>query len=57
MEKNMRNKYVLLDEINLELIKTDCGIVRMFEFRDSAITWGDNHCNSWQVIEITFNDN
>ena len=53
----MRNKYVLLDEINLELIKTDCGIVRMFEFRDSAITWGDNHCNSWQVIEITFNDN
>lgn len=52
----MKSKWILLDEINLELIKTKDGTVLMFEFKDSAIEWAEKHKNSWQVIEIPFGD-
>lgn len=34
----MRSKWILLDEINLELIKTEDGTVRMFELKEEVFT-------------------
>ena len=52
----MTNKYIILDEIKLELLKTKDGSVRMFQFREMAIDWAEYHCKAWQVIEIPFGD-
>ena len=52
----MRSKWILLDEINLELIKTEDGTVRMFELKDHAIIWAERYVTGWQVIEIPFSD-
>lgn len=51
----MRSKWILLNEIELELVKYD-GTVLMFEFKDQAIAWAEKHMNDWQVIEIPFGD-
>lgn len=52
----MRSKWILLDEINLELIKTEDSTVRMFELKEYAIKWAEKHITGWQVIEIPFGD-
>jgi len=52
----MTNKYIILDEIELELLKTEDGKVRMFQFKDNARDWAERHCNAWQIIEIPFGD-
>ena len=52
----MKNKYILLDEINLDLVRLSDGTVRMFEFRDSAIEYGEKHVTGWQVVEVPFGD-
>lgn len=52
----MKSKWILLDELNLELVKTKDGTVRMFEFKDSAIEYGERYVTGWQVIEIPFGD-
>jgi len=52
----MRNKYILLNEVELDIIKTADGTVKMFEFKEIAVDWAKKKLNSWQVIEIPFED-
>jgi len=52
----MRNKWIILDEMSVELLETESGGVRMFEFKEMAIDWAERHCHKYQIIEIHFGE-
>jgi hypothetical protein len=52
----MINKYILLDEIELEVIRDHNNMKLLFNNREEAVSYGELNETSWQVIEIPFGD-
>ncbi len=50
----MKIKYILLDEILLEVITDTRGEKMIFESKEEAVKYGEDKQQSWQVIEIPF---
>jgi len=51
----MKSKYIILDEIKLELLKDTNGNTMMFKDKDSAINFAVlSGINGWQVVEVPF---
>jgi len=52
----MKIKYIILDEIRLELATLDREVA-LFDSKEHAIEFADHIClTSWQVIEVPFGD-
>ena len=49
-------KYVILDEIELELLKDDKGKTMLFNNKKKAIESTTGRVSGWQVIEIPFEE-
>lgn len=52
----MKNKYIVLDEVRLELATLDREVA-LFDNKKHAIEFADHIClASWQVIEVPFGE-
>ena len=49
------NKYVILNEINLDIVTDDDGFKKIFDTEQEAIDYAeDNNIDAWHVIEIAW---
>jgi len=56
----MISKWIILDEIELKLIKDNDGDTIVFNTKEEAIEYGDrncSYCSGWQVVEVPFGNN
>jgi len=47
-------KYIILDEITLEILTDDDGYKKIFDTEKEAIKYGQENISAWQVIEIAW---
>ena len=53
----MKNKYIILDEIRLELVyDTENLIPVIFSSAKKAREYAENNLQGWQIIEVPFNE-
>lgn len=50
-------KYVILDEIELEILTDDDGFKKIFDTEQEAIAYAENNINAWQIVEIAWETN
>jgi len=53
--KSVNMKYIILDELTLEIVNNQNGKKLIFEEEEKAVEWGINHGGRWRIISIPFN--